>query len=115
MSFFQLNGGLVLALWGHEHLAADMGSEIRESGFSGMSLAHNTRSALEVDRLIAAFVAAGGRLLKAPEKTFWGGYSGYVADPEGHAWEIAHNPFWELDETGGIKLAVPTKVEGQSK
>jgi catechol 2,3-dioxygenase-like lactoylglutathione lyase family enzyme len=104
VSFFQLAGGLVLALWSRAEMVADARVEDKGSGFGGMALAYNADSPLEVDKLIAAFVAAGARLLKEPDKTFWGGYSGYVADPDGHIWEIAHNPFWELDETGGIKL-----------
>jgi catechol 2,3-dioxygenase-like lactoylglutathione lyase family enzyme len=105
VSFFQLAGGLVLAVWKRADLAQD--AHVEDKGpaeFGGMALAYNAASALEVDKLIAAFVAAGARLLKQPDKTFWGGYSGYVADPDGHVWEIAHNPFWELDETGGVTL-----------
>ncbi len=105
VSFFQLAGGLVLALWKRADLAND--ARIKDDapgGFGGMALAYNAASQLDVDKLIAAFVAAGARLLKEPDKTFWGGYSGYVSDPDGHVWEIAHNPFWELDDTGGIRL-----------
>lgn len=105
VSFFQLSGGLVLAVWGRADLAKDARVEDRgPKGFGGMALAYNAGSALDVDKLMAAFIAAGARLLKEPDKTFWGGYSGYVADPDGHVWEIAHNPFWDLDETGGITL-----------
>jgi uncharacterized protein len=105
VSFFQLAGGLVLAVWKRADLVADARIDDKTAGgFGGMSLAYNAGSPLDVDKLIAAFVAAGARLLKEPDKTFWGGYSGYVADPDGHVWEIAHNPFWELDETGGITL-----------
>jgi catechol 2,3-dioxygenase-like lactoylglutathione lyase family enzyme len=105
VSFFQLSGGLVLAVWGRADLAKDALIDDRgPKGFGGMALAYNATSPLEVDKLIAAFVAAGARLLKQPDKTFYGGYAGYVADPDGHVWEIAHNPAWELDETGGLTL-----------
>jgi uncharacterized protein len=105
VSFFQLAGGLVLAVWGRADLAEDAHVEDRgPAGFGGMALAYNAASPLEVDKLIAAFVAAGARLLKEPDKTFYGGYAGYVADPDGHVWEIAHNPAWDLDETGGVTL-----------
>ncbi|WP_338054680.1 VOC family protein [Terrihabitans soli] len=105
VSFFQLSGGLVLAVWKRTDLAKDAHIEDGGSkGFGGMALAYNAASPLDVDKLIAAFIAAGAKLLKQPDKTFWGGYSGYVADPDGHVWEIAHNPFWELDESGGITL-----------
>jgi uncharacterized protein len=105
VSFFQLAGGLVLAVWGRADLAKDAHVEDRGStGFGGMALAYNAASPLEVDKLIAAFVAAGARLLKEPDKTFYGGYASYVADPDGHVWEIAHNPAWAIDETGGVTL-----------
>jgi uncharacterized protein len=102
VSFFDL-GGLVLAVFGRDALAHDTGS----NGFSGQSaitLAYNTRSDLEVDKLVAAFVVAGGSLVRAPERAPWGGYSGYVADPDGHLWEIAHNPHWTLGEDGRVAL-----------
>ena len=71
---------------------------------NGIALAQNHVSREAVDAAAAAAVAAGGALLKAPEPTDWGGYSGYVADPDGHPWELAHNPFWELDEEGRLTL-----------
>jgi uncharacterized glyoxalase superfamily protein PhnB len=74
------------------------------SGFGGITLAQNLASKAEVDRVIAAAVAAGATLLKAAEDVFWGGYSGYFADPEGHVWEVAWNPFFPLSEDGGITL-----------
>jgi predicted lactoylglutathione lyase len=104
VSFFQLGGGLVLALFGREDLGAESGIAREAWRPGGMTIGYNTRSKLEVDRLVAAFVAAGGRLLKEPGKTFWGGYCGYVADVDGHAWEIAFNPHWELDAEGGLTL-----------
>lgn len=103
VSFFALGGGLVLALFGRDALAEDAGQP-PFAGRTAISLAYNTRSELEVDKLVAAFVVAGGSLAKAPDRTLWGGYSAYVADPDGHLWEIAHNPFWNFDEHGGIAL-----------
>ena len=105
ISFFPLSGGLVLGLYGRAALAADARIEDQgESGFSGITLAYNTRTELETDKLVAAFVAAGAQLVKSPEKTFWGGYSGYVADPDGHLWEIAFNPHWPIGADGGLTL-----------
>ena len=72
--------------------------------FRGMSLAHNVRSDADVDAVMAAAVAAGARTVKPAQPTFWGGYAGYFADPDGHLWEIAHNPFWPLDAAGKLTL-----------
>lgn len=104
VAFFQLGGGLVLAVFGREDLATESGIARDGAAPGGMTIGYNTRSKLEVDKLVAAFVAAGGRLLKEPAKTFWGGYCGYVTDLDGHAWEIAYNPHWELGEDGGLQL-----------
>ncbi|MGQ4275290.1 VOC family protein [Terrihabitans sp. B22-R8] len=103
VAFFQLGGGLVLALFGREDLAQDQGLA-SHSPPGGMSIGYNTRSMLEADKLIAAFVASGGTLIREPARTFWGGYSGYVADPDGHVWEIVHNPHWRLDDEGHLTL-----------
>ncbi|MFV8834083.1 VOC family protein [Aquisalimonas sp.] len=104
--FFQLNG-LILALYPREALAADAGVPAEGSGFSGVALAYNARSRDEVDRVLALAEGAGGRLVKAAQEVFWGGYSGYMADPDGHLWEVAHNPFWSLDEQGNVSLTPP--------
>lgn len=104
VGFFQLHGGSVLALYGRTDLARDCGLEETGVGFGGITLAHNAGSAAEVDRLAQAFEVAGARILKEPHQVFWGGYIAYAADPDGHIWEIAHNPAWKLDETGGLKL-----------
>lgn len=90
--FFALNGSW-LALFGRDDLAADAGVAAAGSGFAGITLAHNVGSEAEVDTLMAEAVAAGARLVKPARKTSWGGYAGYFADPDGHLWEIAHNPF----------------------
>ncbi len=104
VTFFATPGG-VLALWGAADLARDAQAEGgvaagSDRGFRGVTLAINLASRAEVDAAIAAWVAAGGSLTRAAAATEWGGYSGYVADPDGHLWELAHNPFWPLDERG---------------
>jgi catechol 2,3-dioxygenase-like lactoylglutathione lyase family enzyme len=102
--FFQLAGGMSLALFSRAALAEDAHIADIGSGFGGIALAQNLESKAEVDRVMAAAVAAGGTLRKAPEDVFWGGYSGYFADPDGHLWEIAWNPFFPLSADGGITL-----------
>ena len=94
IAFFQ-NRGTWLALYPREALAKDVGIDASGSGFSGVTLAHNVRTREEVDALLEVAVAAGATLMKPAEDTFWGGYSGYFADPEGYLWEVAWNPhFW---------------------
>ena len=94
IAFFR-NRGTWLALYPREALAADVGISTDGSGFSGVTLAHNVRSKREVDELLRVAVEAGATLVKPAEDTFWGGYSGYFADPDNHLWEIAWNPhFW---------------------
>ncbi len=102
--FFQLNG-IVLSLFPRQALAADAGVPADGSGFGGIALAHNVRARGEVDELLATAEAAGGRIVKPGEATFWGGYAGYFADPDGHLWEVAHNPFWEMDSAGNVSLS----------
>jgi catechol 2,3-dioxygenase-like lactoylglutathione lyase family enzyme len=101
--FFQLPGA-VLALWSRAALAADAGLPPSGSGFSGVALAYNARSRDEVEAVLQEAKAAGGSLLKPALETFWGGYSGYFADPDGHIWEVAHNPGWRLDEEGRVTI-----------
>ena len=94
VAFFGL-AGVWLALYPRNALAEDASSAPEGSGFRGFTLAHNVRSEAEVDTLLAQACAAGATLVKAAQKTFWGGYSGYFADPDGFLWEVAHNPhFW---------------------
>jgi hypothetical protein len=97
-------GGVVVSLFARSDLAADAGLADSAPGFSGIALAHNVDSPAEVDRVLAAAVSAGGRLIKPGQKAFWGGYSGYFADPDGHLWEVAHNPFFPLDASGCVTL-----------
>ncbi|RDV13994.1 VOC family protein [Pontibacter diazotrophicus] len=99
--FFQLNG-LQLALFPQESLADDAGVPADGKGFRRFSLAYNVQSEQEVDELVASLEAKGAKVLKQPEKVFWGGYSSYIADPDENLWEIAYNPFipLEKDEVG---------------
>ncbi len=101
--FFQLNG-MVLALFGRRQLAADARAPPEGSGFGGVTLAYNARSRDDVDAVLQEAERAGARILKPPEDAFWGGYSGYFADPDGHLWEVAWNPEWELTAGGDVKL-----------
>jgi catechol 2,3-dioxygenase-like lactoylglutathione lyase family enzyme len=100
--FFQA-GGLVFALWGRDLLAEDSGVA-DGGGWGGVTLAHNVRTPTEVDTLIEQARAAGARIGREPGPTFYGGYSGVFEDPEGHPWEIAHNPGWTLEEDGSVRL-----------
>lgn len=94
VAFFTLNGSW-LGLFGRESLAEDANVSAQGHGFGGFSLAHNVESEAEVDVVINQAVAGGATLVKKPEKVFWGGYSGYFKNLDGHLWEIAHNPlFW---------------------
>lgn len=93
VAFFTLNGTW-LGLFGREALAKDAGVSGKGGGFNSFSLAHNVESEAEVDVAVKQAVDAGASLVKKPEKVFWGGYSGYFADPDGHLWEVAYNPFF---------------------
>lgn len=105
VAFFTTTTGTVLALWGREELAADAGRPAPPTGaFGGVALAINCASREEVDAALAAAVAAGGTVTKPAIETEWGGYNGYVADPAGNAWELAHNPFWPLDDAHRVTL-----------
>ncbi len=97
-------GGVVLGLYGRAALAEDMRVAAEGRGFAGFSLAHNVRTREEVDRVLAQAQAAGATVLKPAEEAFWGGYSGYFADPDGHPWEVAWNPFFPLDADGRVLL-----------
>ncbi|WP_062079002.1 VOC family protein [Demequina globuliformis] len=99
--FFQMDG-LVLALFGAEDLAQDQGRAGAALGTGAITLAQNYASTEEVEERFAAALAVGGRALKRPESMQWGGYSGYVCDPDGHVWELAVNPFWVTGEHGTV-------------
>jgi uncharacterized protein len=100
--FFQA-GGLVVALWSRESLAED--STVEDTGgWGGITLAHNVGSPEDVDAVIAEADAAGATIGRPGAPTFWGGYSGLFVDPDGHPWEVAHNPHWTLQEDGSVEL-----------
>ena len=107
--FYQA-GGLALVLWGRDKLAADSGVEdvggrgFGGGGFAGIVLAHNVRSRDEVDTLVAAAAAAGAAVTRTPADTFYGGYAGCFADPDGHVWEIAWNPGFALGPDGALTV-----------
>ena len=100
--FFQA-GGMIVALWSRVRLAEDSGVE-DSSGWGGVTFAYNTRSPAEVDAVIEEARSAGGTIAREPATTFWGGYSGVFVDPDGHPWEVAHNPSWTLSDDGTVSL-----------
>ena len=102
--FFQI-GGAILGLFSREALAADARLPGEGSGFGGMTLGYNARTREEVDAALAEAEAAGAKILKPAQDTFWGGYAGYFADPDGHPWEVVHAPMFTLDADG--RLALP--------
>ena len=103
VAFYQMNG-MALALFGRDDLAKYQGRAGAVLGTGAMTLAQNFPTEAAVDAAYAAALAAGGTALKPPAKVFWGGYSGYWADPDGHVWEVAMNPFWPLAEDGSLTL-----------
>lgn len=105
IAFFDL-GCLVLGLFNRRDLAEDATVAAAGEGFRGMTLAHNVTSKDEVDRILREAVEEGGTLIKAAAETSWGGYSGYFADPDGHLWEVAHNPHFPIDTNGYVRLSV---------
>jgi catechol 2,3-dioxygenase-like lactoylglutathione lyase family enzyme len=100
--FFQA-GGMVLALWSRASLAEDAGVA-DAGGWGGIALAHNVHSPAEVDAVLVEAEAAGATITRPGATTFWGGYSGAFLDPDGHAWEVAHNPHWTLEADGSVRL-----------
>lgn len=104
VAFFDVNG-VTLALFGHDALAEDAHQPpAPQPAFRGVSLAWNTASEAETDAALAHAAACGARIVKPAEKVFWGGYSGYFADPDSHLWEVAFNPFFSLTPEGRIRL-----------
>ena len=100
--FFQA-GCMVVALWSRGELAEDSGVE-DTGGWGGVTLAHNVGSPAEVDAVLAEAEAAGARIARRGAETFWGGYSGVFVDPDGHPWEVAHNPHWTIADDGSVEL-----------
>lgn len=102
VSFFDTDGG-ILAIWGYEELAKDAGLPAEpsaQSAYRGSAYAINLDSPTDVDEVLALAVKAGGRITRAAQATDWGGYNGYFADPDGHLWEVAHNPHWPIGPHG---------------
>lgn len=102
ITFMQLNG-ILLSLYPKDKLAEDAGVSPAGSGFKGFTLAYNTHTKEEVDETFADLRSKGVKIVKDPEEAFWGGYSGYIADPDDNLWEIAFNPFLPLDEAGNVQ------------
>jgi uncharacterized glyoxalase superfamily protein PhnB len=102
--FFQA-GGAAIVLWGRDKLAADAGlADSGSSGFRGVTLAQNVRSRSEVDQVLASAASAGATIIRPAAETFYGGYAGFFTDPDGHVWEIAHNPGFSLAPDGTLTL-----------
>jgi catechol 2,3-dioxygenase-like lactoylglutathione lyase family enzyme len=100
--FYQA-GCMIVALWSRDELAKDSGVE-DGGGWGGVTLAHNVRSSEDVDAVIEEARGAGADIVREPAETFWGGYSAAFVDPEGHAWEVAHNPRWTIRDDGSVEL-----------
>jgi len=103
---FYETGAAVLALYPRKSLARDAGLKAKGSGFSGISLAYNLKKKEDVKLAVARALKMGGRQIKAPQDAFWGGHSAYIADPDGHLWEFAWNPFFKFDRKGNLKLPI---------
>jgi uncharacterized protein len=97
-------GGITLALYPRTELAEDAGLKDTSCDFAGLSLSYNAISETEVDEVLNKVQSLGAKIIKPAQKVFWGGYSGYFKDPDGHLIEVAYNPFWELDEKGNLTL-----------
>ena len=95
--------GMTLALWEWDKLAADAQQDAAGSGFRGIAIAHNVSGPAEVAQILAVAAQAGGKIVKAAHDTFWGGHSGYFTDPDGHLWEVAHNPLSPLGPDGAFQ------------
>ncbi len=103
VAFFSM-GGVVLSLYPRDKLAEDATVPAGGEGFEGITLAYNTRTREEVDEVLAQVAQAGARIVKPAQDVFWGGYNGYFADPDGHLWEVAWNPFFPFDDAGRLDL-----------
>ncbi|MEZ5907743.1 MAG: VOC family protein [Hyphomicrobiaceae bacterium] len=107
IAFFEA-GGVVLALFGRRALAEDATVRDEPGGFAAVTLAWNVESTAAVDAALALAARCGARIVKPAQTVFWGGYSGYFADPDGHLWEVAYNPFFPLDADGRLQLPAST-------
>ena len=103
IAFFQA-GGMVFSIYPREKLAEDALTDPEGHGFAGITLGHNARSESEVDEIISDLKAKGVKIIKEPQKAFWGGYSSYFADLDDYRWEVAYNPFFPFDENGNVRL-----------
>lgn len=103
VAFFQA-GGMAFAVWGRKELAEDAGLPLAGPGFGGVALAHNVRTRDEVEAVLNEAERAGAKILKPAHDAFWGGHTGYFADPDGHPWEVAWNPAFELTAEGNVIL-----------
>ena len=106
IAFFDL-GGIVFSLFPHAEMVKEWpGEDDARRAFAsrGFALAHNTRSKADVDAIFSRLREKGAAILKPPEEVFWGGYSGYFADPDGHAWEVAYNPHWQIRQDGRVSM-----------
>ncbi|BAY81110.1 glyoxalase/bleomycin resistance protein/dioxygenase [Calothrix parasitica NIES-267] len=103
IAFFQM-GGVVFSLYLRDKLAEDIKIKSDGDGFSGITLAYNAKDEAEVDKVLQQVESLGAKIIKKAEKVFWGGYSGYFADFDGHLWEVAWNPFFEFDESDNLVL-----------
>ena len=101
--FYQMNG-MIISLFGRDDLVKDGNFTDSGAGFSGITLAYNARDAAEVDAVMTQAEKAGAVIQKPAEKVFWGGYSGYFCDLDGHPWEVAYNPFWNITEDGHMVI-----------
>ena len=97
-------GGITLTLYSRKALAEDAMLKYQPTEFSGLTLSYNAKSEKEVDEVLAKVKSLGATIIKPAQKVFWGGYSGYFKDLDGHVFEVAHNPFWEFDENDNLKL-----------
>ena len=106
IAFFDM-GGVVFSLYPHDDMARDMNvaaDDSSDSIYQGFALAHNARSKEEVDSIFSRLKEKGATIMKEPEEVFWGGYSGYFSDPDGHSWEVAYNPHWVIQEDGRVSM-----------
>ncbi len=106
IAFFDF-GGVVFSLYPHDDLAKDLNAAADDNGdfaYQGFALAHNARSKKEVDLIFSRLTDHGATIVKKPEEAFWGGYSGYFSDPDGHSWEVAYNPHWTIQKDGRVSM-----------